>query len=45
MKRALPLLLFLSAGTTLLTAGCAEPGKEVRPMEGAFAFIEMKLGS
>ena len=37
MRRAAIFLAFL--------AGCAEPGKEVRPTEGAFAFLEMKLGS
>jgi hypothetical protein len=37
MKRSLALFLVLSS--------CAQPGKEVRPVEGAFAFLEMKLGS
>ena len=37
MKRVLPLLWLL--------ASCAEPGKEVRPIEGEFAFVEMNLGS
>ena len=37
MRRLIPLVLLLSA--------CAEPGREVRPMEGMFAFLELKLGS
>ena len=37
MKRTMFALLALSA--------CAAPGPEVRPVEGAFAFLELKLGS
>lgn len=29
----------------LLLASCAAPGEEVRPAEGDFAFLEMKLGA
>lgn len=35
MRRALPILLLLSA--------CGTPGREVAPVEGDFAFLEVKL--
>ncbi len=35
MRRLLPLLALL--------AGCAQPGSEVRPVEGDFAFVETRL--
>lgn len=35
MKRFVPLLLLLSA--------CGTPGREVAPVEGDFAFLEVKL--
>jgi hypothetical protein len=41
MQGMRPVALF----AVLLAAGCAEPGKPVFPMEGDFAFLEMKLGA
>ena len=35
MKRAIPILLLLSA--------CGTPGRELTPVEGDFAFLEVKL--